>query len=81
MDAIITTPRLKLALVTTAERGSPEFNWIHDLRSNKQSSFWRFVFLFPIIHLQSPARSYMSVLTKSPVSMAPPNPKKRRTRR
>ncbi|KAF1918937.1 GNAT domain-containing protein [Ampelomyces quisqualis] len=40
MDPIITTPRLKLTLLTTAAPGSPEFNWIHELRSNEQSSFW-----------------------------------------
>ncbi|KAF2826890.1 hypothetical protein CC86DRAFT_322657, partial [Ophiobolus disseminans] len=40
MEPIITTPRLQLTLVTAAERGSPEFEWIHELRSNEQSSWW-----------------------------------------
>ncbi|KAH7413569.1 GNAT domain-containing protein [Phaeosphaeria sp. MPI-PUGE-AT-0046c] len=40
MEPEIITPRLKLTLVTSAERGSPEFDWIHELRSNKQSSWW-----------------------------------------
>jgi hypothetical protein len=42
MNEIITTPRLKLTLVTSAPLGSPEFNWIHELRSNEQSSWWRY---------------------------------------
>lgn len=52
MDSTITTPRLKLSLVTTAPRGSSEFNMIHELRSNEQSSFWRFV--VHISHLTAP---------------------------
>lgn len=41
MDHTIFTPRLKLTLVTTAERGSLEFEWLHQLRSDEKASFWR----------------------------------------
>lgn len=41
MDPIIFTPRLKLTLVTKAERGSPELEWIHELRSNEKTTWWR----------------------------------------
>jgi uncharacterized protein (DUF2461 family) len=37
----ILTPRLKLTLVTKAERGSPELDWLHELRSNEQTTWWR----------------------------------------
>ncbi|KAL8709771.1 MAG: hypothetical protein Q9220_005557 [cf. Caloplaca sp. 1 TL-2023] len=40
MDEIIFTSRLKLTLLTKAERGSPEFEWIHKLRSDEQASWW-----------------------------------------
>ncbi|KIX06750.1 uncharacterized protein Z518_04726 [Rhinocladiella mackenziei CBS 650.93] len=40
MDPIIFTPRLKLTLVTKAERGSPEFKWLHELRSNEKAMWW-----------------------------------------
>ncbi|KAF2023191.1 hypothetical protein EK21DRAFT_81439 [Setomelanomma holmii] len=40
MDATILTPRLKLTIFTTAKRGSQEFDWVHELRSNEQSSWW-----------------------------------------
>ncbi|KAK3324804.1 GNAT domain-containing protein [Cercophora scortea] len=40
MDPVIFTPRLKLTLVTTAEKGSQDLAWYHELRSNEQSSFW-----------------------------------------
>ncbi|KAK2880683.1 hypothetical protein FQN49_000452 [Arthroderma sp. PD_2] len=40
MDPIILTPRLKLILVTKAERGSAEFEWLHELHSNEKSMFW-----------------------------------------
>ncbi|MCJ1390496.1 hypothetical protein MMC18_003356 [Xylographa bjoerkii] len=40
MDPIIFTPRLKLTLLTKAERGSPELEWLHELRSNKKSTWW-----------------------------------------
>jgi hypothetical protein len=41
MESSVLTPRLKLTLVTTAERGSPEFEWVHEVRSNEQSAWWR----------------------------------------
>ncbi|KAK3687176.1 hypothetical protein B0T22DRAFT_121811 [Podospora appendiculata] len=41
MDPVILTPRLKLTLVTTAEKGSQDLAWYHQLRSNEQSSFWK----------------------------------------
>ncbi|KAH4665496.1 hypothetical protein HBH78_201940 [Parastagonospora nodorum] len=34
------SPRLKLTLITKAERGSEEFKWIHEVRSNVQSTWW-----------------------------------------
>ncbi|KAK7900515.1 hypothetical protein LTR67_002797 [Exophiala xenobiotica] len=40
MDPIIFTPRLKLTLITKAERGSPELEWLHELRSNEQATWW-----------------------------------------
>ncbi|KAF3006013.1 hypothetical protein E8E13_010586 [Curvularia kusanoi] len=40
MDPVLTTPRLKLTLLTHAERGSKELEWLHELRSNKQSQAW-----------------------------------------
>ena len=42
MESILTTPRLKLTLITHAERGSAELNWLHELRSNKQTTAWRY---------------------------------------
>ncbi len=41
MDPVIFTPRLKLTLVTQMERGSPELEWLHELRSNKEATWWR----------------------------------------
>jgi hypothetical protein len=41
MDPVLTTPRLKLTLLTHAEKGSEEFSWLHQLRSDKQAQFWR----------------------------------------
>ncbi|KAL9633000.1 MAG: hypothetical protein Q9204_003574 [Flavoplaca sp. TL-2023a] len=40
MDPIIITPRLKLTLITAAEKGSQEFEWLHDLRSNEKATWW-----------------------------------------
>ncbi|OSS54857.1 hypothetical protein B5807_01791 [Epicoccum nigrum] len=40
MDPVLTTPRLKLTLLTHAEKGSEEFSWLHQLRSDKQAQFW-----------------------------------------
>ncbi|KAI9749234.1 MAG: hypothetical protein M4579_006950 [Chaenotheca gracillima] len=40
MDPIIFTPRLKLTLVTRAERGSPELEWFHELCSNEKVTWW-----------------------------------------
>ncbi|EGD91099.2 uncharacterized protein TERG_07320 [Trichophyton rubrum CBS 118892] len=40
MDSIISTPRLKLILLTKVERESPEFEWLHRLHSNEKSMFW-----------------------------------------
>ncbi|KAI4222334.1 MAG: hypothetical protein L6R36_006218 [Xanthoria steineri] len=44
MDSIITTPRLKLTLITSAERGTKEFEWLHELRSNEKATWWRVVY-------------------------------------
>ncbi|MCJ1263625.1 hypothetical protein MMC22_003495 [Lobaria immixta] len=40
MDPIIFTPRLKLTLVTKAERGSSELEWFHELFSNEKATWW-----------------------------------------
>ncbi|KAL8885395.1 MAG: hypothetical protein Q9192_006650 [Flavoplaca navasiana] len=40
MDTTIITPRLKLTLITAAEKGSQEFEWLHDLRSNVKATWW-----------------------------------------
>ncbi|KIW32730.1 uncharacterized protein PV07_04258 [Cladophialophora immunda] len=40
MDTFVLTPRLKLILVTTAERGSLEFEWLHQLHSNEKATWW-----------------------------------------
>lgn len=48
MDPIISTPRLKLSLVTKAERGSPEFEWLHALHSDEKATWWRYAVLFVI---------------------------------
>ncbi len=41
MDPIIFTPRLKLTLIKKAERGSPELEWLHEVRSNEKATWWR----------------------------------------
>lgn len=43
MDSIIFTPRLKLTLLTKAEMGSPQLDWLHELHSNEKSTWWRYV--------------------------------------
>ncbi|KAK3368423.1 GNAT domain-containing protein [Podospora didyma] len=40
MDPTILTPRLKLTLITTAERGSPELEWYHQLRSDEKATYF-----------------------------------------
>ncbi|KAF2747012.1 hypothetical protein M011DRAFT_444814 [Sporormia fimetaria CBS 119925] len=40
IDAVITTPRLKLTRLTRADRDSEEFAWLHSLYSDEQASFW-----------------------------------------
>jgi len=40
MDPIIVTPRLKLTLVTSAERGSQELDWLHELYSDEKARKW-----------------------------------------
>ena len=42
MDQELTTPRLKLTLLAHAARGSEEFAWLHELRSDKQAQHWRY---------------------------------------
>jgi len=41
MDPEIITPRLKLTLVTHAERGSQELEWLHELYSDEKATWWR----------------------------------------
>ena len=57
MDSILTTPRLKLTLLTHAPKGSDEFNWLHELRSDKQAQHWRYVITISYFHI------YISTLT------------------
>ncbi|KAG9193226.1 hypothetical protein G6011_03261 [Alternaria panax] len=40
MDRTIFTPQLKLTLITKIERGSHEFGWLHELRSDEKATFW-----------------------------------------
>ncbi|KAF1847934.1 uncharacterized protein K460DRAFT_374893 [Cucurbitaria berberidis CBS 394.84] len=40
METTVCTPRLKLTLITTAKRGSPELEWLHEMRSDAQTTFW-----------------------------------------
>ncbi|KAL8846396.1 MAG: hypothetical protein Q9221_008509 [Calogaya cf. arnoldii] len=40
MDTVIITPRLKLKLITEAQRGSPELEWLHELRSDEKATWW-----------------------------------------
>ncbi|KAF3039982.1 hypothetical protein E8E11_005559 [Didymella keratinophila] len=40
MEPVLTTSRLKLTLITHAERGSEELAWLHELRSDKQTTSW-----------------------------------------
>ncbi|CAO2647261.1 Nn.00g081830.m01.CDS01 [Neocucurbitaria sp. VM-36] len=40
METTVFTPRLKLTLLTSAERGSPEFEWLHEMRSDAQVTLW-----------------------------------------
>ncbi|EOA84135.1 hypothetical protein ACJQWK_00776 [Exserohilum turcicum] len=34
------TPHLKLTLITTAERGSQELEWLHEVRSDEKATWW-----------------------------------------
>jgi hypothetical protein len=43
MEPIISTPRLKLTLITTAERESPELEWLHEIRSDEKATWWRYL--------------------------------------
>ncbi|KAK3385656.1 GNAT domain-containing protein [Podospora didyma] len=40
MDSIIFTPRLKLTLVSNAEKGGPELEWLRELRTDDKATFW-----------------------------------------
>ncbi|KAL8928731.1 MAG: hypothetical protein Q9208_001509 [Pyrenodesmia sp. 3 TL-2023] len=40
MDPTISTPRLKLVLLTQAKTGSPEFEWLHELRTDEKATWW-----------------------------------------
>ncbi|KAH8711899.1 GNAT family acetyltransferase-like protein [Phaeosphaeriaceae sp. PMI808] len=40
MQSDLFTPRLKLTLITTAERGSQELEWLHALRSDEKATWW-----------------------------------------
>ncbi|KAF2663303.1 hypothetical protein BT63DRAFT_430487 [Microthyrium microscopicum] len=40
MESVLFTPRLKLTLITEAKRGSPEFEWLHELRSDEKGTWW-----------------------------------------
>ncbi|KAH5118868.1 hypothetical protein HBI46_080530 [Parastagonospora nodorum] len=40
MEHTLSTPRLRLTLLEKAELGSQEFSWLHELRSDKQTTWW-----------------------------------------
>ncbi|KAF1835335.1 hypothetical protein BDW02DRAFT_289512 [Decorospora gaudefroyi] len=40
MEQTVLTPRLKLTLITTADRGSRELEWLHELRSDEKCTWW-----------------------------------------
>ncbi|KAF2648617.1 hypothetical protein K491DRAFT_771952 [Lophiostoma macrostomum CBS 122681] len=40
MDHTLSTPRLKLTLITKADPGSQEFEWIHKLRTDEKAVAW-----------------------------------------
>ncbi|EUC46165.1 hypothetical protein COCMIDRAFT_4673 [Bipolaris oryzae ATCC 44560] len=40
MEQTLFTPQLKLTLITTAERGSQELEWLHELRSDEKATWW-----------------------------------------
>lgn len=40
MEQIISTPRLKLTLITQAGSGSPELAWLHTIYSDEKATFW-----------------------------------------
>ncbi|XPS79161.1 hypothetical protein M3J09_011148 [Ascochyta lentis] len=40
METVLITPRLRLSLVTRAERGSEELGWLHEWRSDELSMAW-----------------------------------------
>lgn len=61
MDSIITTPRLKLTLLIHAAKGSEEFDWLHELRSNKQAQHWRYAIPISCFHI------YIRTLTQPPL--------------
>jgi RimJ/RimL family protein N-acetyltransferase len=42
MKRTLLTPRLKLTLVEEASRGTQEFEWMHELRSDEQTTWWRY---------------------------------------
>jgi hypothetical protein len=54
MDPILTTPRLKLTLLNHAAKGSEEFAWLHELRSDKQAQHWRYAITISCFHLYTP---------------------------
>ncbi|KAF2005919.1 hypothetical protein P154DRAFT_542430 [Amniculicola lignicola CBS 123094] len=43
MESLILTPRLKLTLIQSAEPHSEELSWLHELRSNKETTFWSII--------------------------------------
>ncbi len=72
MEEVLTTPRLKLTLITHAERGSDELNWLHELRSDKQTTSWRYALLQIGVPHCPPALGNKSQLTRNP-SISPPS--------
>lgn len=41
MEKTLFTPKLKLTLITTAEKGSQELEWLHEVRSDEKATWWR----------------------------------------
>lgn len=69
MELTLFTSRLKLTLIQTAERGSPELEWMHEIRSDEQANFWRYdIFIYEgqrsSVHLTFVSISWLTLLQK-----------------
>jgi RimJ/RimL family protein N-acetyltransferase len=64
MDPIIFTPRLKLSLITTVDTGSPELEWLHEIRTDEEAMFWRYA-LVELIRFVSTISTMMRLICSS----------------